>query len=160
MKTSRSLGLTGSVLLFVGVFLPAVSVPVEGSIAYFRGGAADAVVVLALAVLSAFFVARGLYRGLWLTGPGALAVVGFTLFRQWQRLTSARRGLPEGLPEGPLRELEQLAVESVQVEYGIPVMALGALLVIGGALAAGSRRGAAEGSPKGGDPGVGTDREA
>ena len=149
MKTSRALGLSGSVLLFAGVFLPAVSVPVGGSIAYFRGGEADALVVLALAALSAVFVARGLYRGLWFTGPGALAVVAFTLFRQWRRLTSARRGLPEGVPEGPLRELEQFAVESVQLEYGLPVMALGAVLLVGAALAARSGDGGAE-TPGGG----------
>lgn len=141
MKTPRALGMVGSVLLFAGVFLPAVSVPVEGSIAYFRGGEPDALVVLALAALSAFFVARGLHRGLWFTGPAALAVMAFTLFRQWRRLTSTRRGLPEGVPEGPLRELEQLAVESVQVEYGLPVMALGALLVTAAAMAAGARGG-------------------
>ena len=50
--TGQILGLTGTILLFVGVFLPVISVPIMGNINLLNNGRGDGIIVLALAVVA------------------------------------------------------------------------------------------------------------
>ena len=53
------LGLIGSVVLFIGVFAPIVSVPIMGNINYFQNGQGDGMIILVLAVISLILVLMG-----------------------------------------------------------------------------------------------------
>jgi len=78
MNTKQLLGLIGSIILFVGVFAPIVSVPIMGNMNYFQNGKGDGTIVLLLAVVSLVLVLAKKYKGLWITGLGSLAVMAFT----------------------------------------------------------------------------------
>ena len=79
-EKSLWLGLVGSVLLIVGVFLPLVSAPSLGSINYFRNGSGDGVIVLGFGVISIVLAITGRYRGLWLPGLGSLLLLIYTFY--------------------------------------------------------------------------------
>ncbi len=66
--TKQLLGLIGSVVLFVGVFAPIVSIPIMGNMNYFQNGKGDGTIVLVLAVISLILVLLKKFKGLWLTG--------------------------------------------------------------------------------------------
>jgi len=78
METKKILGLIGSLVLFVGVFAPVVSIPILGSMNYFQNGKGDGVVILILAVISLILTVMKKYWGLWFTGLGACGVMVFT----------------------------------------------------------------------------------
>jgi hypothetical protein len=56
MNTKQLLGLIGSIVLFIGVFTPIVSVPIMGNMNYFQNGKGDGTIVLVLAVISLILV--------------------------------------------------------------------------------------------------------
>lgn len=68
MKTKQLLAVFGSILLFVGVFTPMVSLPIVGSLNYFQNGKGDGIFILALSAISLVLALTSLYEGLWLTG--------------------------------------------------------------------------------------------
>jgi hypothetical protein len=54
MTIRQLLGILGSTLLFLGVFLPIVKLPVVGDLNYFANGRGDGVLVLGLALYRSF----------------------------------------------------------------------------------------------------------
>jgi hypothetical protein len=76
---SKSLGITGVVLLVIGCFLPFASVPFFGSVSYVRGGTGDGLIVIGLAVLGIVFIVRERYKALWLPAIASAGLVTFTI---------------------------------------------------------------------------------
>jgi hypothetical protein len=74
MESRQVVGLTGALVLFIGVFTPIVSVPTVGYINYIENEKIDGVVILGLAIISFLLLFARKYRGLWFTG---LASLGF-----------------------------------------------------------------------------------
>ena len=68
------LGLSGAAVLFIGAFLPLVSLPVVGTLNYFDNGLGDGVIIVILAGLSGVFAAIRKPHLLWITGLGSLGV--------------------------------------------------------------------------------------
>jgi hypothetical protein len=75
----QQLGLAGSIVLFIGVFTPIVTLPIVGSINYFHNGQGDGVLMLFLALISLGLTLRERYRWLWATGLLSLGLLLFTL---------------------------------------------------------------------------------
>jgi hypothetical protein len=71
----RVMAFGGSMLLLLGPFLPAVSVPMLGSISYFDNGKGDGVFIIVLALASFVLAARKRDRFLLYTGSAAAALV-------------------------------------------------------------------------------------
>ena len=67
MTNRQLVGFLGSALLFLGVFLPIVKLPIVGDLNYFANGRGDGVVVLVLAVISFGLVLFRWYWELWIT---------------------------------------------------------------------------------------------
>jgi hypothetical protein len=79
--TNRQLlGILGSAILFIGVFMPIVKLPAVGEINYFHNGRGDGVIVL-LAVISFVLVLIRWYRQLWNHVPGLGSCLGFRVFQ-------------------------------------------------------------------------------
>ena len=70
MNTKQLLGLIGSIVLFIGVFTPIVSVPIMGNMNYFQNGQVDGTIVLIFAVISLVLVLAKKFKGFWFTGIG------------------------------------------------------------------------------------------
>jgi len=123
-------GLTGSVLLFLGVFAPVVSLPIVGLQNYFQNGRGDGVIVAILALISIGAVLVRHYSALWLTGLASLGVLGFTFVNFQRRLSELQRGVSSELEDNPFRGLAEVALQSVQLQWGWAVLVVGAMLLL------------------------------
>ena len=79
MRTRQLIGFLGSALLFLGVFLPIVKLPIVGDLNYVANGRGDGVLVIVLAVVSFGCVLFRWYRELWITGVGCGGCFSFHL---------------------------------------------------------------------------------
>lgn len=135
MDTRATFGLLGSALLLGGVFTPVVSFPVVGSLDLFRNGEGDGVIIFGLAVASALIVAIRLYPLLFVTGCGSALVLWLNYQGIQERLAETRADMDADLADNPFRGLADLAMNSVQLEWGWAVLAFGTLLLIAAAFA-------------------------
>jgi hypothetical protein len=118
MTNRQLLGILGSAILFIGVFMPMVKLPVVGDMNYFQNGRGDGVIILVLAVISFLLVLIGWYRELWITSLGSAAVLAFTFFNFQSKMSQATTQLETELKDNPFRGLADLAVQSVQLQWG------------------------------------------
>jgi RNase P subunit RPR2 len=129
----QMLGLIGSLILFVGVFTPIISLPIVGNMNYFQNGKGDGVIILALAIVSLILTLTKRYRGLWITGVGTLAVMGFTFVNFQMRMSEMQSQMESQLSGNPFRGIADIAMQSVQIQWGWAVLIVGAGLVIASA---------------------------
>jgi predicted RNA-binding Zn-ribbon protein involved in translation (DUF1610 family) len=127
------LGILGSAVLFVGVFAPIVSVPVVGAMNYFQNGKGDGSIVMVLAVISFFLALSRNYKKLWISGLGSLAVMLFTFIRFQTKMSELKSQMDSDLAGNPFRGFADMAVQSIQLQWGWAVLVIGAVLVIAAA---------------------------
>lgn len=128
--TKQLLGLIGSAILFVGVFAPIVSIPIMGNMNYFQNGKGDGVIVLILAVISLILVLLKKFKGLWFTGLGSMAIMTFTFINFQMALTNTKIQMEKDLAGNPFRGIADMAMQSVQIQWGWALLIVGAVLVI------------------------------
>ena len=127
------LGLIGSIVLFIGVFTPIVSVPMMGNINYFQNGKGDGSIILLFAVISLILVLTKRYNGLWFTGIGSLGIMLFTFINFQLKMSQAKADMGSELEGNPFRGLADMAMQSVQLQWGWAILIVGAALLISSA---------------------------
>lgn len=127
------LGILGAATLFIGVFMPIISSPLTGSINYFRNGEGDGMFVIILAVLSMLLSLTKRYRLLWATGGTCAGMILYTFYEFRSRMTQIQADMELQLINNPFRGLADVAIQSVQLQWGLAVMLIGAALVIAAA---------------------------
>ncbi|MGB9407507.1 MAG: hypothetical protein WCA89_08220 [Terracidiphilus sp.] len=125
-RTPQLLGIIGSIVLFIGVFLPVVSGSTGGSLNYFQNGKSDGTILLILAVISFFLVLIKGYPWLLLTGLGSFGDILF-------RFVNVRRGMSQAKTEVAVNPLRG-PIEAVHLRWGWAVLVVGAGLVIAAAV--------------------------
>jgi hypothetical protein len=138
------LGLSGSIILFVGTFAPALSVPIVGSQNFFQNGTGYGLLLLALVGISLLSVLARNYRPLLLTGIVSLGsvLVEFIVFQQ--RLSSIMQETNDRLANNPFRGIADVALGSIQIQWGWAVLFVGSIvLIVAGAMSPPGARGAA-----------------
>lgn len=130
MKDSKTTALLGAALLFLGAFMPIISMPIMGSLNYFQNGTGDGTIIVLLAMATAALAATGHTRHVLWTGLAALAMLGFTFVRFQTKMAEARASMESELAGNPFRGLAEAAVGSVQLQWGWAVLVLGACLTI------------------------------
>lgn len=126
-EATKTIGLVGCALLFVGVFTPVVRAPFVGSVNYFQNGQGDGVVIIALSLVGAGLCAAGRVRWLWGTSLGSLAIMGFTFISVWRIIEVARQEM--SVLDGTIFEsVGQIALQSVQIQWGWGILLLGVIL--------------------------------
>jgi len=133
MNTKQLLGLIGSMILFVGVFTPIVSIPFIGNLNYFQNGKGDGTIVLILAVASLVLVLTKNYKWLWFTGIGSLGVLLFTFINFQLKMSEVKTDMESQLAGNPFRGFADVAMQSVQLQWGWALLIVGAALVIASA---------------------------
>ena len=131
--TKQLLGLIGSAVLFVGVFAPIVSVPIMGNINYFNNGKGDGVIVLVFAAISLILVLLKKFKGLWFTGLGSMGIMVFTFVNFQISLANTMTQMETELVGNPFRGIADMAMQSVQIQWGWALLIIGAVLLIASA---------------------------
>jgi len=133
MGTKQILGLIGSIVLFTGVFTPILSIPIMGNITYLQNGKSEGTIVLVLAVVSLMLVLTKKYKGLWFTGLGSAAVIALTFFNFQMKLSDMKAKMGANLAGNPFKGLADMAMQTVQLQWGWALLVVGAGLVIASA---------------------------
>jgi len=133
VEKKQLLGIIGSTVLFVGVFTPLVSLPIVGNMNYFQNGQGDGAFVLILAVISLVLALTKRYRWLWATGLLSLALMAYTFVTVQTRLSEAQAKMKSELEGNPFAGIADVAMQSVQLQWGWAVLVVGAALIIAAA---------------------------
>lgn len=120
MQLRQVLGIVGSVVLAIGVFVPIVELPQARNITYFRDGGGDGM-MLALALVAFALAARNQFAWLLPTAFTVLAVLITTI--RTARFTIVP---PDWQP--------QARPQAIQIHWGSAVIAVGAILLLASAL--------------------------
>ena len=129
-RDNRTLTLVGAAVLFIGVFLPIVSLPFVGSMNYVKNGRGDGVIVLILAVIAAGLALAGRTRDVIWPGIASLALLAFTFINFQLRIGRMKSEMTEQMKDNPFGGLVEAMAGSVQLQWGWAVLVLGAALTI------------------------------
>lgn len=129
----QPLAFIGSALLFIGVFCPIVSVPIIGQVNYFHNGKGDGAIIIVLAVASAVIAIMNRFRFLWITGATSFGVLLFTFIRFQFEMAEMKKQVQSGLHDNPFKGLADLAINSIQIQWGVAILILGGVVVIAAA---------------------------
>lgn len=129
MKDNKTLALVGAALLFVGVFMPILSVPIVGSVNYFMNGKGDGTIVLVLALVAAGLALSGRVRDVVWPGAASLAMLAISFLRFRSGMAEMRARMESDLAGNPFRGFAEAAMGSIQIQWGWAVLALGAAIV-------------------------------
>jgi TPR repeat protein len=139
MEVNKAVGLVGSSLLFLGVFLPIFNVPIVGNISYFQNGNGQGALIIVLALLSTMFIVWEKYKGLWYTGFGIIAALVLTFCSFEIKLSDLKTQIKADLSGNPFAEIANIAMQSTQPQWGWTVLLLGAGLLIYSAVTLGNK---------------------
>ena len=133
MKRSLVLGISGALLLLVGVFLPVVKVAFIGSVNLINNGKGVAGLILAaVAVISIVLVAARIdERSLWAAGSVALGTIAFALSRMVVGISQLNSEFSKEFADNPFRGLGELALDSIQLQWGWVPLTIGAIALLG-----------------------------
>ena len=115
-------GIVGSVILAVGVFMPSVQFPFVGSVTYIANAKGDGLIILILASISGFFVLQKRYKLLYYTSIGSFSLIGFTFVHFQNKISEMHRMMD--------RQLADAALETIQLDYGWAFLGMGSLLLL------------------------------
>lgn len=133
MENRQLFGILGSLILFVGVFAPIVSVPIMGNLNYFQNGKGDGSLILVLAIISFVLTLTRNYRGLWFTSGGALLVMLITFVNFHSKMDELKTELGGGTGNGLFRGFADMAVQSIQLQWGWALLVVGLALLVAAA---------------------------
>jgi hypothetical protein len=125
----QRIAILGSLLLFVGVFLPLVSTPL-GSVNYFDNGQGDGAIVLALAVISIILAFTRSFGWLWITGLCSVGLPVYYLVTVLNGLSRVRQSVQTELADNFFKDLADLAINSMQIQWGWAILILGGVLIV------------------------------
>ena len=130
----RLLGIVGSIILIIAVFTPVISVPILGSVNFLKLSEVTGAIVIALGIASLFLTLSRKYKELWFAGLGSLAVLALAFIRLQIRFFQAKSELARDLGDNPFGGLADLALNSIQLEWGWVLLILGAGLITAAAM--------------------------
>lgn len=104
-----------------------------GNMNYFQNGKGDGLFVLILAVASFVLVLTNKYKGLWFTGCSSLAVMTFTFINFQMKVSDMKKLMESELADNPFRGLADMAMQSVQLQWGWALLIVGAGFLIASA---------------------------
>lgn len=130
MQNSKSIALMGAGLLFLGAFVPIISMPVVGQVNYVQNGRGDGVIIVLIAVVTAVLAMAGRTRHVLWTGLAALAMLAYTFIRFQTALADMRAKMETELADNPFRGLAEAAIGAVQLQWGWAVLVLGAAMTV------------------------------
>lgn len=130
MNKKLILGMSGSALLFIGVFLPILSAPIVGSANYFQNEKGYGAIIIALSAVSAIAVGFKVYKVLYLTGFASLGLILYSFMEAVNGIHNMKAQAQASLKNNLFKGLGDAMLQSIHFEYGWAILFIGALLVV------------------------------
>ncbi len=113
----RLMGFGGVICLLIGSFSPIVSFgPI--SVTFFQQGSYEGILLLILAVASAILLAKQNFVWLWATAANAGLLVALSFLGRLYMIQEAKSKLETEMAGNPFRGLADLAMQSLQLQWG------------------------------------------
>jgi hypothetical protein len=93
-----------------------------GSQNYFHNGQGDRTIVLVIAVVSVIMAMTRRFSGLWITGLSSVGLLLFSMVHIQIGLSRIRQQMQTELADNPFKGLADVAMDSVQFEWGWAVL--------------------------------------
>lgn len=116
------LGFVGATLLMIGAFLPAINIPIRGSISYIANGKGDGMIIVIIALLAFYFIYKKKKLSLMLSGGFSLVIIAYGFMQVLQKVAEVQKGAEPGIG--------QAILGGVGVGSAFGVTAVGAILII------------------------------
>lgn len=129
-NVKQLIGMAGSVLLLFGAFAPLVSVPILGTISYVQNGKGDGMIVASLAAVGFLAAVFRWNKGLWITGLGSLSALVFTFINFQIKMAEVKEKMESELAGNPFKGLADMAMQSIQFQWGWAILIIGIGLVL------------------------------
>jgi hypothetical protein len=126
----QNFGYIGAGMLFVGCFCPLISMPLGASVTYFNSGRGDGIFIVVLSLLTFAITYKKSFKWLWATGLSSLGLLLFALYNFMALINTAKDSMESTLAGNPFRGFADLAVQSVQIQWGWALLILGSLIVL------------------------------
>lgn len=125
----RIVGLIGTCLVIVRVFLPAATIPMHGSISLYLGGHGDGMFMLVAAIPAAIFFALNWYRIGTALGMVTAAMVFLKLIVLSTQLEELARKVTQLSPANLRESIEQAAATNAGLSFAWFILIPGALMM-------------------------------
>ena len=132
MGTQQKMAIFGLIATFIGLFLPIIHSPNMGSlnyVDYITETEISGLIMLLLGVSLGLIIAQK-YKGLLFTGVASICVVVFTLIQLQILISNAKRGIYAEISTNPFIGLIDIYQDSFQLQWGLVVLFVGAVLLI------------------------------
>jgi hypothetical protein len=133
MSKKQIVALAACTVLTFGVFAPVISIPVVGSINLFYNGHGDGVLLLVGAGISTVCALIDQNWVLWFTGLGSFGITLFDLFNAASAISNAKGEMGQLLSGDLLKGFVDVALQSVQLEWGWAIVIFGSSLLLASA---------------------------
>lgn len=130
----QTMAIVGSVLLFVGVFTPILSMPIVGNLNYFQNGKGDGVIILIFAAVGLYFAVKEQFKFVLYAGIFSLGLLASTMVRIMMRLHDMKSEMETSLAGNPFRGFVDMAYQSIQLQWGWAILFVGGGLMVASAL--------------------------
>lgn len=135
LDKAQLIGVLGSILLLIGVFLPIVQIPIVGSVALFVGLKSYGSIVLLLAVLSFFLILYNQAKTLLLAGTTALSLILYNLYKANEYVNRIQDKAEAQINDSMFGGLAVAMSQSVKLEFGWLFLIAGSICILSAATA-------------------------
>lgn len=130
MKNNQILGLVGSLILLFGTFTPLISFPIMGTLNYVNNGRGDGVIIIIISVISLTLVLINKCKYLLVTSIASIFIMLATFINFQMRISTLKTKMETDLAGNPFRGLADIAINSIQLQWGWGVLIAGVILLI------------------------------
>ena len=120
-------------LPMIGMLMIGANTPTKRTIEPISPSICFVPIILVLAIISLILVLSKKFKGLWFTGLGSMTVMAFTFINFQMRMSDVKAKMNADLAGNPFRGLADMAMQSVQLQWGWALLIVGAALVISSA---------------------------
>jgi len=124
------ISIIGLVVLFIGIFSPVVSVPMIGNINYFHQQQTSATILLIMIAFSLIFILHRMFVRLFIASMLSLVIVLVGFFELYFKISDVKQEMSRDLAGNPFRGFVDLAMSTIQIQWGWVLLILGAILVM------------------------------
>ena len=126
----RFLGISGSIVLMVGLFMPVFYVPARGMLNYFQHGQEMGTILLLFSIVGLFLAIRGDFALLGVPGLLSLALLMLTFLNFQEGVAVARAGLQSDVLGFDFPGVPNEGITTVRLQWGWVILTIGSVLQV------------------------------
>jgi hypothetical protein len=141
LDARQVLGLTGALLVFAGLFLPAAKAPLAGRLSVMSISAKYGTMMACAAAVAVVFCGGKAFRGLWFTGGVAALMLPLVHHAGKIRLLGRASSDGPAWANNFVKSMQHAAMKSVHYQWGLAVIVAGIALMLLAAASGRERKG-------------------